>query len=131
MPRLLGLRWCDGEGRGITEARHQACPTPQEPLLEPLQPLICRQKRNYQIYALAILPSPDGTAPRILTGPYESGKDASPINVWESDTGAVTHSLTGHEACVTVLTSYELEPGHGHVRLASAHGTEGGGMLVL
>jgi WD40 repeat protein len=105
---------------------------PQEPLLEPLQPLICCRKLKYWTYALAIIPWPDGAAPRIVTGPYENGNDGNnPINVWDSDTGALTHSITGHEACVSVLVAYELAPGQDHVRLASAHGREAGGMLIL
>jgi WD40 repeat protein len=101
---------------------------PQEPLLEPLQPLIKSKKRYYGPSALALLPSPDGAAPRIVTVPEEGG---NPIEVWESDTGAVIHSITDPPRCVRALVSYELEPGQGHIRLASAHGRVAGGMLIL
>jgi WD40 repeat protein len=103
-------------------------PVPQEPLLEPLKPLICCPKKVYWTPALAILPTPDGAAPRIVTAPYEVNH---PIDVWDSDTGTLTHSFTDHAGCVRALVSYELEPGHGHNRLASAHGRVGGGMLML
>jgi WD40 repeat protein len=101
---------------------------PQEPLLEPLKPLICCQKRDYWVGALAILPSPDGATPRIVRGPYEADH---PIEVWDSDTGEITHSVRDHEGDVRVLVAYELEPGQGRLRLASAHGGADGGMLVL
>jgi WD40 repeat protein len=94
----------------------------------PAPPLLQSEGTSTDINTLAIIPSADGTAPRIVTGPYEENQ---PIDVWDSDTGVLTHSLTGHEGDVRALVAFELEPGHGHVRLASAHGMEGGGMLVL
>jgi hypothetical protein len=122
MGNLLGA-W-GGEG----DPRPGPAEVDGDPLLEPLQPLVRSQGTSTHINSLAVIPSADGTAPRIVTGPYEEDQ---PIDVWESNTGAVTHSLVDHEGDVRALVAFELEPGHGHVRLASAHGMEGGGMLVL
>jgi WD40 repeat protein len=108
--------------------RAETRPVAQEPLLEPLQPLVRSPKKVYWTPALATLPSPDGAAPHIVTAPFELN---NPIDVWDSDTGALTHSLTDHAGCVRALLSYELEPGQGQIRLASAHGHGGEGMLVL
>jgi WD40 repeat protein len=125
---VLGRGSADVMGNFAGSRRPDTRPVPQEPLLEPLKPLICCPKGYYGTSALAILPSPDGAAPRIVTAPYELGH---PINVWDSDTGAVIHSFVEHAGCVRVLVSYELEPGQGQLRLASAHGRGGGGMLML
>jgi WD40 repeat protein len=115
-------------GNAAGSRRPSSRRVPQDPLLEPLQPLFCCQKRDYWVGALAMLPSSDGAAPRIVRGPYEADH---PIEVWDSDTGEITHSVHDHDGDVRVLVAFELEPGHGQLRLASAHGGAEGGMLVL
>jgi hypothetical protein len=115
----------DGEHRGITKAQHQPCPTRSDARAPPAPHLLPEEGLLDPCAGHAPIPRRGRTAHRDA---YEVN---NPIDVWDSDTGAVTHSLTDHAGCVRALVSYELEPGQGHIRLASAHGRVGGGTLVL